>query len=388
MSAAVADGAVGTDSGHVGFRFADETTIGVGGGAERVLDITSPAEALDALAEVDGPQDEHVVLGGGSNLVVADEGYDGVVLRVRNIGHQQVDNGDGTVDVHIAAGEIWDEAVARTVAAGLGGIESLSGIPGRAGASVVQNIGAYGHEVGEALVSIELADADTGTLRTVPAAALGLGYRTSALKREELEGVVIGITVRLHRDGRSAPVAYAQLADALGVPVGTRAPVDRVREAVLALRRAKGMVYDPADPDTHGCGSFFTNPIVHASFAADLPREAPRWPVAAGPEPVPTAIPLERYRGDELQPDGTRRPPRMVKLSAAWLIEHAGVRRGLALPGSHAAISSRHTLAITNRGGATARQVIELATFVQTRVAGEFGIALQPEPLLLGFVEN
>lgn len=392
------------------FRFADETTMGVGGGAERVFDITTPAEALEALGEVDGVHDEFVVLGGGSNLVVADEGFEGAVLRVRNEGTDVRVHAEGVLDLHVAAGEVWDDLVARTVESGLGGIEALSGVPGRVGAAVIQNIGAYGHEVGEALVSVDFADAATGELRTISAADLGFGYRTSAFKRGELEGVVTAITLRLHGDGLSAPVQYAQLAAALGVEVGHRAPVQQVRDTVLSLRRGKGMVYDPADIDSHGCGSFFTNPIVHASFANDLPTDAPRWPVSeealngqsstgsasapasdAGDAAVAAVIPLDRFRGDELYAagqQGRQSGRRLVKLSAGWLIEHAGVHRSFALPGSQAGISSRHTLAITNRGGATARQVVELATFVQTRVANEFGIALQPEPILLGFGEN
>ncbi|WP_028245251.1 UDP-N-acetylmuramate dehydrogenase [Pseudoclavibacter soli] len=370
------------------FRFAEHTTVGVGGAAAEAQIIESTDDltrALDAHVHV---SDELLVVGGGSNLVVADEGFDGTVLVMRNRGLHAVHAEDGSVLLHVAAGEPWDDLVAHTVAQGWGGIESLSGIPGRAGAAVIQNIGAYGHDLAETLVSVDIVDVVTAKPATLAAAVLGLGYRTSAFKRGELEAVVTGITLRLSADGQSAPVQYAQLAEALGVPAGDRAPVAEVRETVLRLRRGKGMVYDPSDVDTHGCGSFFTNPVVHERFAAALPADAPRWPVDVSRAETPaTAIPLEQYHGDELQP-AAQRQPALVKLSAGWLIEHAGVPKGFALPGSRAAVSSKHTLAITNRGGASAREIIELAGFIQTRVANEFGVALQPEPNLVGFVEN
>lgn len=370
------------------FTFAANTTIGVGGPASRVRTVEQIDDLISALSEHEHVHEELLVLGGGSNLVVADEGFEGTVLVMRNRGIEARTLDEGAVLLHVAAGEVWDELVAHTVARGWGGIEALSGIPGRAGAAVIQNIGAYGHDLAEALASVDLVDVATAEPATLAAAVLGLGYRTSAFKREEIEAVVTGITLRLSADGLSAPVQYAQLAEALGVEVGERAPVQAVRDTVLSLRRGKGMVYDPSDADTHGCGSFFTNPVVHERFAASLPADAPRWPVEASRAEEPaTAIPLERYHGDELQP-AAEREPALVKLSAAWLIEHAGVPRGFALPGSRAAVSSKHTLAITNRGGASAREIVELAGFIQTRVANEFGVALQPEPNLVGFAEN
>ncbi len=240
----------------------------------------------------------------------------------------------------------------------------------------MQNIGAYGQEIASSLVGVDILDLESGEVRSVPAPALALGYRTSVLKREQ-SAIVLGLDLALVDDqGLSQPIAYAQLAAALGVSVGERVPVAAVRAAVLDLRAAKGMLWDPADPDSASAGSFFTNPVVAESFARDLPADAPRWPTR--PEEADRILPL-----------GAPIPPApaaeySVKLSAAWLIERSGIPRGFALPGSRAAVSSKHTLAIVNRGGATAAEVVQLAGYIQTRVLSEFGVLLHPEPVFVG----
>lgn len=349
------------------------TTMRVGGPAARLLQPTTREELVAAALEVWADGDDWLVLGGGSNVVVSDAGFEGSVIRVATRGIES--SGDAAVRVRAAAGEPWDALVAHTVAQGWAGIEALSGIPGSAGAAPIQNIGAYGQELGDVLVAIEFLDYLSGSIEWIPAADLELGYRTSALKRGR-QGVVLAIELELTASTEGS-VAYPQLAQALGVPLGSAVPLGTVRESVLALRRAKGMVLDAADPDSVSCGSFFTNPIVGENFARSLPGDAPRWPVDA--EGLDTVVPLGE-QPPAPAPTGEQR----VKLSAAWLIEHAGVGKGFALPGSRAAISTKHTLAITNRGGATAEEVAELARFIRSRVLAEFGVLLQPEPIAIG----
>lgn len=332
---------------------ADLTTLRVGGPAARLLTAATTDE-LVAAAFTAWEDGEWLVLGGGSNVLVADDGFDGTVVLVRTKGVESSADADG-VTVRVAAGEPWDAFVATTVENGWTGLEALSGIPGTVGAAPVQNIGAYGVELSDVLTAIEFLDAVTGERAWVPAAELALGYRTSTLKHGR-RGVVLTVEFRLgtaSSDG--VPVRYAQLAGSLGVELGALVAPSTVRAEVLRLRGSKGMVLDADDPDTWSAGSFFTNPLVSPEFAETLPAEAPRWPA-----------------GDE------------VKLSAAWLIEHAGVHRGYAVPGSRAGISSKHTLALTNRGGATAAQVAELARYVQVTVLNRFGVALVPEPVVVG----
>lgn len=376
-------------------RLADATTMRVGGAVERWIEATTRDEVIAAYAEILDRDDEHLVLGGGSNTVASDAPYEGTVLRVATRGirtlpaaeRPQRPEGeeppvDDAVVLRIEAGESWDALVALAVEQGLTGIEALSGVPGSMGAAPIQNIGAYGQEVSSTLQGIELLTLDDDgelEVRSVPASELMLGYRDSAIKRGLLRGVVLSVDLRLRRspDGRSQPVAYQQLATALGVELGTRVPLEDVRASVLALRGSKGMVLSE-DPDSVSAGSFFTNPIVSARFAAALPKDVPSWSTA--PEPRATVLPLD---ADTALPSLDRPVPR-VKLSAAWLIEHAGIQRGFSLPGSHAAISSKHTLALTNRGGATGEEIAELARFVQARVENQFGVHLVPEPVLVG----
>lgn len=354
--------------------FSDLTTLRVGGPAGTLVEATTREQVVEAALRFWAEPEDWMILGGGSNLVVADEGFAGNVLRVANRGIDRAT--DGMPRLRVEAGESWDAVVAFAVREGLAGIEALSGIPGTAGAGPIQNIGAYGQQLSDALVAVDFLDYESGEVVTLPAAELGLGYRTSALKRGRL-GVVLSIELALvDGSGLSAPVAYSQLASALGVELGARVPLQAARDAVLALRSSKGMVWDPADPDSVSAGSFFTNPIVSEAFARTLPADAPRFPTE--PEPEDRVLPL----GSEIPP-----PPSgaaEVKLSAAWLIERAGIARGFSLPGSGAAISSKHTLAIVNRGGASAADVVQLARFVQTRVESEFGVRLQNEPVLVG----
>ena len=350
----------------------------VGGAAREVIDAETEQQLAAAAHEVWGGQEEWLVLGGGSNLVVGDEGFDGTVIRVLTRGIERLDSAPGSVRLRIQAGESWDALVAFTVETGWAGIEGLSGIPGSCGAAPIQNIGAYGQELSDALAHIDFLDYLDGDVARLTANDLALGYRTSAIK-EGRQGIVTAIELDLldTGDGLSAPIAYDQLAAALGVDVGDRMPLADVRSAVLALRAGKGMVLDPDDPDSVSCGSFFTNPIVGENFARGLPGDAPRWPMEQDPQDA--AVPLGEQPA--LPP---QRVDHRVKLSAAWLIERAGIEKGFRLPGSRAAISSKHTLAIVNTGGATADEIAQLARFVHTRVFSEFGVRLQAEPNLVG----
>lgn len=334
------------------------TTLRVGGPARELLSPESREELIRQTIEVWGSGEPCLLLGGGSNLLIGDDGFDGTVIRVLTRGIEQISKGT-TQLLRVHAGEPWDDVVAYTVNNGLSGIEALSGIPGSAGAAPVQNIGAYGQELSAVLDSIEFLDARTHEVVRLTPADLELGYRTSTLKRGR-SGVVLSLDLRLEPSDLSAPIGYDQLAHALGVAVGERAPLVTVREAVLALRASKGMVLDPADPDSVSAGSFFTNPIVSENFARGLPTGAPRWIL------------------DEDAPESP------VKLSAAWLIENAGITRGFSLPGSRAAVSSKHTLALINAGGAMASEIAELARYLHLRVLAQFGVALQPEPQFVG----
>jgi UDP-N-acetylmuramate dehydrogenase len=375
------------------------TTFQIGGPpVARVAPVTEQ-DLINETLVVWGMAENWLLLGGGSNTVVADDGFDGIVIHVVTRGIEvlrsettsEADAVTGPTDwvrLRVQAGEPWDDLVAYSVDRGWSGIEALSGIPGSCGAAPVQNIGAYGQELADSLVAIDFLSYETGEVERLEHAELGLGYRTSALK-QGLRGVVLAIELKLHDTAAEAsvlgsalgqPLKYAQLAGALGVQLGDRVPLQIVRATVLGLRADKGMVLDPSDPDTFSAGSFFTNPIVTEAFARSLPADAPRWPLAA--EPAARVIPLEEYMG--VGPVPGEEPVRLVKLSAAWLIEHAGVSRGFRLPGSRAAVSSKHTLALTNTGGATAEEVAELARYVLGRVQAEFGVNLQPEPVLVG----
>jgi UDP-N-acetylmuramate dehydrogenase len=344
---------------------ADLTSIRLGGPAPSLTAAATAAEVAELVGAADRAGGA-LVLGGGSNLVVVDRGIDLPGVRVAIPG-LTVDAATG--EVTIGAGETWDAVVAELVAQGWTGVEALSGIPGSAGATPVQNVGAYGVEVRDLLVGVQLYRRDTGQVERVPAAALRLGYRSSVLKGTD-RAVVTQVRLRLSRT--PGPVRYPELARVLGVAVGRSAPAAATREAVLELRRSKGMVLDAADPDTASAGSFFTNPVVSADRLTQI-----RAAVTARLGPGVT-MPEYPVRPDE---------PGAAKLSAAWLIERAGFPKGYPLaerPDAGIALSTKHTLALTNRGSGTTAELLALAREIRDGVTDAFGVTLQPEPVLVG----
>jgi len=341
-------------------RLSDLTTLRLGGPAARYLEADTEEAVVEAVAASDRAGEPLLVLAGGSNVVVADEGFPGAVVRIatRGVAHEGA-------TLEVAAGEPWDPLVADCVARGLAGVECLAGIPGSVGATPIQNVGAYGQEVAETIRAVRVLDRADGTIHALEPADCGFTYRSSAFKREPGRWVVLAVRFALEASERSAPIRYPELARALGVEVGARAPSADVRAAVLALRRGKGMVLDPDDADTVSAGSFFTNPVLDAdAFAALQARAAQRL----GPDGRPPAWP----QGD-----------RGVKTSAAWLIERAGFRRGYGNPDG-IAISAKHTLALTNRGAGTTAELVALAREIADGVHEAFGVALVPEPVFVG----
>lgn len=337
---------------------AAHTTLRVGGPARRFLIAENEAELIAAVRAADSAGEPLLLLGGGSNVLVSDDGFDGTVVLIRTRGiDAQVDQCGGAL-VTVSAGEHWDDFVAHAVAQGWSGLEALSGIPGLVGATPIQNVGAYGAEVAQTLARVRTLDRSTGELKTFTADECGFAYRWSRFKAEPGQWVILAVTFQLPLGEMSAPVRYAELARTLGVEVGERADADAVREAVLGLRRGKGMVLDETDHDTWSAGSFFTNPIVSTDVAAQLPDQAPKF--AAG--------------------DG------LVKTSAAWLIDRAGFKKGFGadVGEGRATLSTKHTLALTNRGAARAADLLALARVVRSGVRDEFGITLVPEPVLVG----
>lgn len=363
------------------------TTLRTGAAPARMVDAFTTDELVASLRAVWAEGDRWFVLGGGSNLFVGDEPFDGTVVRILTEGIERLASPhDGRARLRVQAGHDWDALVAYTVDEGLAGIEAMSGIPGTVGAAPVQNVGAYGQEIVQTLVEVELLDESTGDVSTVPAAELGLGFRTSVLKHHhgsepQRRAVILSVTLDLAEVGHGErPIAGAQLRAALGLTPESTVTLRWVRDHVLETRRRKGMVLDAADPDTASAGSFFQNAVVSPDFAATLPPECPRWPVTPDLD-TPVVIPLAAYDG--LAPAPTVARPE-VKVSAGWLIEHAGVHKGFRLPRSRASVSTKHALALTNRGGASATELAELARFIQGRVLSEFGLILQPEPVLVG----
>jgi UDP-N-acetylmuramate dehydrogenase len=362
------------------------TTLGLGGPARRLIDAADEARLVSAVLEADRGGEPVLVLGGGSNLVVADEGFGGTVVRVATRGVTVAETGPGdsaphdrepAVTVTAAAGEPWDELVAWSIAAGLSGLECLSGIPGLTGATPIQNVGAYGQEVAQTITAVKVLDRRPGATVTLTAAQCEFGYRTSMLKRAAAGAatgrfVVLEVSFRLRRDPLSAPVRYGELAQRLGVPAGGRVPLDQARATVLELRRGKGMVLDPADPDTRSAGSFFTNPLLTAAQFAGLQRRAE---AAVGPA---TTVP--HYPADD-----PAAGPGAVKVPAAWLIERAGFGKGFPGDGPGPRISTKHTLALTNPGaGSSTAALMALAAEITAGVAATFGIELANEPVLVG----
>lgn len=362
--------------------FAELTTLGVGGPIGTYVPLESRKQAIATFRRVISEDDPWMVVGGGSNLVVGDDGFAGVVLHTLFRGRQEKRGpAPDEVVVTAAAGEPWDELVTYTVTHGLAGLESLSGIPGFVGASVMQNIGAYGHDVSDTLESVEYVDAATGEVTTLSPEDLDLGLRTSSFKQGHHRGLILSVSFRLRRSPDSLPIHYDQLADALGCAVGEVRPLSQVREAVLHIRKSKGMVVDPEDPDSKSVGSFFLNPVVSERFSHSLPAECPKWYLD---EPTDRVFTLE---GGELPiiPATPAEGVSRVKLSAAWLIEHAGIPRGFSLPGSPARVSTKHTLALTNpHGGARSEDIASLARYIQTTVRNAYGVVLQPEPVIIG----
>lgn len=339
-----------------GVNLASLTSLRVGGPAHSVVEVERSADLVSLVADCDRRGEPLLILGGGSNVVICDQGFDGTVALVRTRGVLTRDEGDQAT-VRAEAGEPWDLLVAYLVAEGLSGVEALSGIPGRTGATPIQNVGAYGQELASVADGVEVFDRHLGEVCWLTADECGFGYRSSRFKLEPERFVILAVQLILERSGLGAAISYAELAQALDANTGDRPPARLVRRAVLGLRRSKGMVLDIADHDTWSTGSFFTNPVLAASAAASLPADAPQWPL----------------------PDGR------VKVSAAWLIEHAGIRRGTGVrPGAAALVSARHTLALTNRGTASAADVLELARHVRERVREAWNIELEPEPVLVG----
>jgi UDP-N-acetylmuramate dehydrogenase len=389
---------------------AELTTLRVGGPVDRYVEAHTEAELVETVRAADDAGEPLLVLGGGSNLLVGDDGFAGVVVRDLRQG-VVVDAQDscGGASFTAPAGQDWDALVARAVAEEWVGVEALSGIPGTVGAAPVQNIGAYGQEASGVVSTVRVWDRARSRVRTLALGELGFGYRTSVLKQSMHEGsgtddgaaagpwypspryVVLEVGFQTRLGSLSAPIGYPELARRLGVQVGERAPSADVRDAVLALRAGKGMLLDgvgpgssdgtgpehaPAvpDPDRWSAGSFFTNPVVPADRADLLPADAPRYPVRSARPSRTTGPSLGEV------------DPTLVKTSAAWLIEHAGFHRGFGVhgPASPATLSTKHTLALTNRGGASAADVVELARTVRDGVLDAFGVELVPEPVLVG----
>lgn len=335
------------DSPVPGKSLSEYTTLRIGGPARELIETHSSEEAVAVLRGAPGPT---LVLGGGSNVVIGDAGFDGTVVVLRGGGIEEA--GDGLVRVQ--AGHVWDEFVAWTVAHGRSGVECLSGIPGSAGATPIQNVGAYGQEVANTIAAVRVWDREADEIRDWTPAECGFAYRHSVFKHSD-RYLVLSVDFRLEPAGTSQPIAYAELAKRLEAEVGDRAPLGLVRDAVLELRRGKGMVLDEHDHDTWSAGSFFTNPIIGAHAYHELAEKAggepPHWKTADG----------------------------KVKVSAAWLIGAAGFEKGHRR--GNVGLSTKHTLALTNRGGATATELLALATAVADKVEADFGVRLRPEPV-------
>lgn len=355
---------------------AELTTMRVGGPATQLVTADNVEAIIDAVRAADEAAEPLLVLSGGSNLVVADGGFEGTVVRIASRGVQiESASACAGATLRVAAGEPWDNVVAQAVEQGWSGIEALSGIPGAAGATPVQNVGAYGQEVAQTIAQVRTWDRAQDRVRTFAAADCRFSYRTSRFKSEQLgvagavpggpRYVVLEVVFQLALSTYGQPIGYADLARQLGVSIGDRVPLPTAREGVLAQRRLRGMVLDDADHDTWSCGSFFTNPVLdRADFAALADRASRRL----GPGQAPPSF----------QGDGNR-----VKTSAAWLIERAGFGKGFGMPGP-AALSTKHSLAVTNRGRATCADVIALAQVVRAGVQDAFGVRLVNEPVLVG----
>jgi UDP-N-acetylmuramate dehydrogenase len=330
------------------------TSLHVGGPAKRFVHAKTEEELVAAVKDADASGEKLLIIGGGSNVLIGDEGFDGTVVRVETKGNSyHVDACSGGM-ITVAAGEDWDEFVAWILGKGFVGLETLSGIPGTVGASPIQNIGAYGHEVSEVIARVRTWDRKAGAYKTFSNSECEFEYRSSRFKKDKDRYVIIDVTFQLKNGEMSLPIKYEELARALNVKLDDRVLVEQVRSAVLSLRALKGMLLDKKDHDTWSAGSFFVNPIVSPDIAASLPSDAPRWP----------------------QPDGR------IKTSAAWLMERAGVKKGDCFEG--AGVSKKHVLALVNNGNAKASDLIELARNSRKAVREKFGITLEPEVQFVG----
>lgn len=332
---------------------ADLTTLRLGGPAARVVAATSTDQLVDAVRSCDAASEPMLLVGGGSNLVAADDGWPGTVVLVRSAGADWAELDRDQAAVTVQAGMEWEPFVATTVAEGWSGLAPMSGVPGLTGATPIQNVGAYGSEVAELISSVTVLDRASGTVEAWPPERCGFGFRTSAFKHTD-RYVVLDVTFVLRRAPDGVPVRYAEVARRLGVAPGELAPSEQVRDVVLDLRRSKGMLLDADDHDTWSVGSFFVNPFVPLDSA---PADCPQWVV-----------------------DG------QLKLSAAWLIENAGFEKGFGLSRGRGrvAVSTKHSLALTNRGGGTTAELLDLAREIRDGVETKFGVRLRPEAHLAG----
>jgi UDP-N-acetylmuramate dehydrogenase len=326
------------------------TTFKVGGKAQEVIHAKTEAEIISAITNADRNDWPVLILGGGSNILVSDEGFDGIVIRIETEGNSyEIDSCSGGM-LQVSAGENWDRFVQFTLDKGLANLESLSGIPGTVGGAPIQNIGAYGHDVSEVIARVRAYDRQEQKVTTIASADCEFEYRSSLFKKSTGRYVILDVTFQLRRGTESLPISYPELAKELGVNIGDRVDTNSVREAVLRLRSNKGML----EGEIASAGSFFTNPIISAELAAKLPVAAPRWPQADG----------------------------RIKTSAAWLMENAGIHKGETLGG--AAISQKHVLALSNAGSATAEDIVNLARIARAKVQDAFGITLEPEVQMVG----
>ena len=330
---------------------ANFTTLGVGGPAAEIIKVKTEEELIAAVKAGDASKTPLLILGGGSNVLISDSGFAGTVIKVETSGNSfEIDACSGGT-LTVSAGADWDEFVAFTIEKGLANLESLSGIPGTVGGAPIQNIGAYGHEVSEVIARVRTFDRKEQAVKTFTASQCEFGYRNSIFKTDANRYVILDVTFQLRIGEASLPIGYAELAKELGVEIGARVAITKVRNAVLKLRSVKGMLIGEG---IKSAGSFFMNPVLEKSIAEKLPSDAPRWPMSDG----------------------------RVKTSAAWLMEHAGVSKGDQLAGAQ--ISPKHVLALSNAGDATAKDLIALAKSAQEKVRAKFGITLQTEVQLVG----
>jgi len=332
----------------------DYTSLRVGGPAKKFLEVGTEAEIIAAI-EAAGTS-PILIIGGGTNILVADSGFEGTVIRIVNHSLQSEVDACSGATLTIGAGENWDDFVATTIDRGFAGLETLSGIPGTVGAAPIQNIGAYGHEVSEFITRVRTYDREKREIKTFTNLECEFEYRNSHFKSHPGRYVILDVQFNLRQGENTTEIRYSELATKLGIVIGEKAPVAATRKAVLELRAMKGMLLNKTDRDSWSAGSFFTNPIVTAEIAAQLPADAPRWPTSDG----------------------------RVKTSAAWLIENSGIQKGDAHGGAR--ISTKHVLALTNAGNATAKDIVELAQVAKEKVYEKFGIALEAEVNLIGLI--